>query len=130
MLKPINPWTWQDPLGFAQAVEATGTTRTVYLSGQASLGGSGEVLHAGDLPAQVTRSLDNLETVLGAAGLRLQDVVRLNVYTTEPDRLLENWGLVASRLAAGNCRPACTYIGVARLAFPELMVEFEATATA
>ena len=40
------------------------------------------------------------------------------------------WDVVAERLAAGGCRPASTLLGVARLAFPELLVEIEATAVA
>jgi hypothetical protein len=31
-------------------------------------------------------------------------------------------------LAAAGCQPASTLLGVARLAFPELMIEIEATA--
>jgi hypothetical protein len=30
----INPWTWQDEFGFAQAVEAVGARRVLYCTGQ------------------------------------------------------------------------------------------------
>ena len=26
----VNPWTWQDPLGFVQANEISGAQRTIY----------------------------------------------------------------------------------------------------
>ena len=43
----------------------------------------GKPVHAGDMRAELGQALDNLETVLGQAGLGLADVVRLNYYTTD-----------------------------------------------
>jgi enamine deaminase RidA (YjgF/YER057c/UK114 family) len=80
--------------------------------------------------AQVAQVLDNLEAVLGNAGFKLSNVVRLNYYTTDVDQFFEAYELVLKRLAEANCRPASTLLGVARLAFPELLVEIEATAVA
>jgi enamine deaminase RidA (YjgF/YER057c/UK114 family) len=37
---------------------------------------------------------------------------------------------LVTRLAEADCRPASTLLGVASLAFPELLVEIEATAVA
>ena len=62
------------------------------------------------------------------AGATLSHVVRLNYYTTDVDALLGVWHLVGERLAKAGCRPASTLLGVARLAFPEMLVEIEATA--
>jgi enamine deaminase RidA (YjgF/YER057c/UK114 family) len=56
--------------------------------------------------------------------------MRLNFYTTDVDRFLAEYGAVADRLPRAGCRPANTTLGVARLAFPELLVEIEATAVA
>ena len=77
---------------------------------------------------QINQALDNLETVLKQAGFQLSDVVRLNYYTTDVDGFLEAAPAAGERLAAGNCRAASTLLGVTRLAFPELLVEIEATA--
>jgi enamine deaminase RidA (YjgF/YER057c/UK114 family) len=130
MLKPINPTRWLADFGLAQAVEVRNCARLLFLSGQASQGPDGSVLHPGDLAAQVESALDNLECVLAAAGMSLANIARLNVYTTVPDELLLEWSLVATRLSAAGAQPACTYLGVARLAFPGMLVEFEATAAA
>jgi enamine deaminase RidA (YjgF/YER057c/UK114 family) len=80
--------------------------------------------------AQIAQALDNLETVLGEAGLGLSNVVRLNYYTTDIDALFESWEVVATRLGDAGARAASTALGVARLAFPPLLVEIEATAVA
>ncbi len=54
--------------------------------------------------------------------------MRLNIYTTDVDMFFEAYGPAAARLAEAGCRPASTLLGVTRLAFPELLVEIEATA--
>ena len=54
--------------------------------------------------------------------------MRLNYYTTDGDRFLESYDVIVTRLQAAGCRPASTLLGVARLAFPDLLVEIEATA--
>jgi enamine deaminase RidA (YjgF/YER057c/UK114 family) len=126
----VNPWTWQDQFGFAQALELSGAQRMLVCAGQASVDAEGRPAHPGDIRAQVAQAFDNLETVLSQAGFSLADVVRLNYYTTDVDRLLEAYDVVGSRLAAVGCRPASTLLGVTRLAFPELLIEIEATAVA
>jgi enamine deaminase RidA (YjgF/YER057c/UK114 family) len=125
-----NPWTWQDAFGFVQAHEVSDTRRVLFCSGQTSVNAEGVPIHAGDMRAQVTQALDNLETVLGEAGFSLSDVVRLTIYTTDVDRLLGEWDALLSRLSAANCQPASTLLGVARLFAPEVLIELEVTAVA
>ncbi len=126
----INPWTWQDQFGFVQATEISGAQRTIFCAGQVSTDDEGRPVHPGDMRAQINQALDNLETVLRQAGVALSDVVRLNYYTTDVDRLFEAYDAVVGRLAEAGCQPTSTLLGVTRLAFPELLVEIEATAVA
>jgi enamine deaminase RidA (YjgF/YER057c/UK114 family) len=126
----INPWTWQDRFGFVQAHEVSGAERTLYCAGQTSSDADGNPVHPGDMGAQLGQALDNLETVLSEAGFELSQVVRLNTYTTDVDAFLAASGETAARLAEAGCRPSATLLGVARLAFPEFLVELEATAVA
>jgi enamine deaminase RidA (YjgF/YER057c/UK114 family) len=122
----INPWTWQDQLGYVQANEITGAQRMLVCSGQTSVDDNGAPLHVGDMAGQVSKALDNLETVLSQAGYELRDIVRLNVYTTDVDAFFQNYQVVAGRLAGVEL--ASTLVGVTRLALPDLLVELEATA--
>jgi enamine deaminase RidA (YjgF/YER057c/UK114 family) len=126
----INPWTWQDQFGFSQAIEVTGAQRILYCAGQTSVDADGKVMHPGDLGAQFVAALDNLETVLKNAGLSFRNIVRLNVYTTDVDGVVEHWNSVLGRVNEAGGRYASTLLGVARLAFSELLVELEATAVA
>ncbi len=123
-----NPWTWQDPFGFVQGHEVSGGQRVLFCAGQTSNDADGNPLHAGDIRAQVNQAFDNLEAVLKEAGFSLADVARINYYTTDIDLLLQNWDVITSRLEAAGCRPASTLLGVTRLAFPEWLIEIEATA--
>ena len=129
-IKPVNPWTWQDDFGFSQAIEASGHQRVLLCAGQTSVNAAGEPQHEGDMAAQNALALDNLETVLKAAGLTLANVVRLNAYTTDVDLFLEHYGPTEARLAAAGCKPAITLLGISRLFIPSLMIELEATAVA
>jgi enamine deaminase RidA (YjgF/YER057c/UK114 family) len=124
----VNPWTWQDQMGYVQANDVSGAQRTIFLAGQGSVDEEGAPVHPGDMEAQINQTLDNLETVLREAGAGLSDVVRLNIYTTDVDGFLEAYGAAAGRLAQAGCRPASTLLGVTGLAYPEMLVEIEATA--
>ena len=128
--RAVNPWTWQDAFGFAQGIEVSGAGRQLVCAGQTSVDADGRPLHAGDMRAQALQAIDNLETVLRQAGMTLADVVRLNYYTTDVDAFLQTADAWGARLAAAGCRPASTLLGVARLAFPDLLIEMEATAIA
>jgi enamine deaminase RidA (YjgF/YER057c/UK114 family) len=126
----INPWRWQDAFGFVQANDIGDARRVILCAGQFSGDSEGRPLYPGDMRAQIIQALDNLEAVLREAGVTLASVVRLNYYTTDIDRFLAANDVLARRLADARCRPASTLLGVARLAFPELLIEIEATAVA
>jgi enamine deaminase RidA (YjgF/YER057c/UK114 family) len=126
----VNPVAWSVSMGFNQGEVVSGHTRTLYCSGQTAMSADGEPRHEGDMAAQVALSVDNLAAVLDGAGMSLANLVRLNVYTTDVDLLLEHYGVLASRLGAAGVAPTMTLLGVARLAIPGQMVEIEGTAVA
>ena len=126
--RAINPWDWQNQLGFSQAIEVRAAQRVLYCAGQASMSADGRPLHAGDMRAQIGQALDNVEVVLKSAGLSLSDVVRLNYYTTNVDDFFAAYEVVLRRLKDAGIQPSSTLLGVSRLAFPELLIEIEATA--
>src|SRR5215212_5789614 len=88
---PINPVSWSLNLGFDQGELIEGHRRQLVCSGQDAVDADGTPGHPGDMAAQIEMSLDNLEGVLHDAGMRLADIVRLNVYTTDFDELLKHW---------------------------------------
>ena len=126
----VNPWSWSVEMGFNQGEIVEGAGRVLFCAGQTSVDETGAPQHPGDMGRQLSLALDNLETVLREADMGLGNVVRLNIYTTDVDAFFATYEQAASRLAAVGVAPPGTLLGVARLAFPELMVELEATAVA
>jgi enamine deaminase RidA (YjgF/YER057c/UK114 family) len=124
----INPWQWSVAFGFNQGELVEGATKVLFCSGQTSVDADGGPQHPEDMPAQISLALDNLEAVLREAGLGLGNLVRLNFYTTDVDAFLAHSHVLGTRLGAVGVMPAGTLLGVARLAFPELMIEMEGTA--
>jgi enamine deaminase RidA (YjgF/YER057c/UK114 family) len=124
----VNPWQWSLQFGFNQAEIVEGGNRMLFCAGQTSVDGEGSPQFAGDMQAQISLAMDNLEAVLRGAGMTLANVVRLNIYTTDVDGFVANSAAMGERTGAAGVAPPGTLLGVARLAFPELMVELEATA--
>ncbi len=123
----VNPWEWSKAFGFSQAVQITGAERILLCSGQTAIADDGSPPTSADMGEQVRKAFENLGTVLNAAGLAASDVVKVNYYTTNVDELIAVLGPLAAEFFAGGL-PASTLLGVARLAFPELKIEIEATA--
>jgi enamine deaminase RidA (YjgF/YER057c/UK114 family) len=126
----VNPWDWSLQFGFSQGELVEGGQRVLFCAGQTALDENAKPQHEGDIRAQTTAALDNLETVLKDAGMTLSNVVRLHIYTTDVDTMIQNYDALVGRLEAAGIKPAQTLLGVNRLAFPELLVEIEATAVA
>jgi enamine deaminase RidA (YjgF/YER057c/UK114 family) len=124
----VNPSSWSLGFRFNQAELVEGQQRLLICSGQTATDADGRPQHPGDMPAQLALTLDNLEAVLAGGGMGLADVVRLDVFTTEVDQLLEHYQVVTERLDAAEVKPASTLLGVTRLAAPELLVELQAMA--
>jgi enamine deaminase RidA (YjgF/YER057c/UK114 family) len=124
----VNPWQWSLQFGFNQGEVVEGGQRVLFCAGQTSVDGDGNPQHPGDMAAQIALAADNLEAVLRQAGMTLSNVVRLNFYTTDVDAFFEHAGVLAERTGPAGVAPVGTLLGVARLAFPELMIELEATA--
>jgi len=125
----VNPVTWSLEMGFNQGEVVSGATRTLYVSGQTAMNADGQP-RDGHIGEQLAVAVDNLEAVLGEAGMSLANLVRLNVYTTDVDQLFPHYGVLAARLGAARVSPTTTMLEVSRLAIPGQLVELEGTAVA
>ncbi|ACY20007.1 MULTISPECIES: RidA family protein [Actinomycetes] len=126
----VNPVTWSQEMGFNQGEVISGETRTLYISGQTAMSKDGRPEHDGDVEAQLALAVANLEAVLAEAGMSMENLVRLNVYTTDVDAMFPHYGVLAGKLGAAGVAPTTTMLGVTRLAIPGQMVELEGTAVA
>lgn len=124
--RQINPWDWQDRLGFSQAWRVDGARSIVFLAGQAPISPEGELVGQDDFEAQTRQVFDNLRVVLEQSGASFESIVKLVVYLTETSRLRDYARIKADYIRGPQ--PASTAIGVASLALPGMMIEVDATA--
>jgi enamine deaminase RidA (YjgF/YER057c/UK114 family) len=124
--RPINPHSWTIALGFDQAQLIEGHQRLLVCSGQDAVDAHGSPQHPGAMDAQLELALDNLEAIVAAADMTLANIVRLNVYTTDVDELINrHFPRINDRF--GNSRYTTSVLGVAELP-AQFLVMLEATA--
>ena len=124
--RQINPWSWQERLGYSQAWRVDGAESVVFVAGQGPISAEGELVGEGDFEAQVRQTFENLRTVLEEAGASLDSLVKLTVYLTDIGTL-RDYGRVRGEFVPGP-PPAGTAVQVGALAAPGMMVEVDAVA--
>jgi len=128
--RAINPTPWLQGFNMNHAIEVKGGDRTLYLSGQTASAADATALHPGDLVAQFQTAWNNLKAALSGADMKPENVVRLNIYTTDVDLFMSLAEELIPIFAQDGVQPVSTLLGVTRLYDPALMVELEATAVA
>jgi len=100
---------------------------TVYLRGQIGQNlDTAESVGLGDVEAQAEQAMANIDLLLGEAGSRLEDIVKVVVYLVDA-RYREPVYRVMGRWLTG-VHPVSTGVVVSALARPEWLVEIDATA--
>ncbi|RZJ05851.1 MAG: RidA family protein [Brevundimonas sp.] len=110
---------------YPQAVEVSGATRWLYLSGQIPVAPDGSL--AADFRGQCEQVWDNVETQLAAAGMTLDNLVKVTTFLSDRAHALENREIRIARLAGRQ--PALTVI-VTGIFDAAWLVEIEAVAAA
>jgi enamine deaminase RidA (YjgF/YER057c/UK114 family) len=126
MIETVQPAEWPRPSGYANGMVATG--RQLFVAGQ--IGWRNGVFDTKDFVAQVKIALENVRTVVAAAGGGPEHVVRLTWFVVgieEYRSRLREIG-AAYREVMGKNFPAMSVVAVAALVEPEALVEIEATA--
>lgn len=124
----VNPPELGPAVGFSHAVVAA-PGRHVYLGGQVAQGPDGVVV-AGSLVEQFDVALGNVVTALRAAGAEPEHLVRLIVYTTEPEEYRASLAELGTtyRRHLGRHYPAMAFFAVSALFDLTAVVELVGTA--
>lgn len=126
-LELINPADLPVPQTYTQVVVATGS-KLVFLAGQEPEDIDGKLVGDGDLAAQARQVFGNLGRALAAAGARIDQVVKINIYVVNYDRDMCLPTIEQARVALfGDHKPADTVLGVAALS-PGYLIEVDAIA--
>lgn len=123
----IHPEGWMPAKGYANGMVAEG--RTLFVGGQIGWNGN-QVFETDDFVGQTRQALENIATVVRAAGGSVTDIARMTWYVTDKREYLARQAEVgvAYRAVMGRHFPAMTMVVVAGLVEDAALVEIEATA--
>lgn len=121
-MRRINPPDVAGPFAtYSHAIEVTTPGRLLFGAGQVGVAPDGRI---GDgIEEQARLTWDNVETVLGTAGLGISDIVQLNMLLVDMDDRIGAMEVRDEYL--GDHRPASTLMFVAGLARPEYLIEID-----
>jgi 2-iminobutanoate/2-iminopropanoate deaminase len=125
MLKFRNPSTVVKPFSrYSQAVEAPANCRWLHISGQVGATPDGTILKG--FEAQAKQCWANILAILGDSGMGTEDIVKVNIFVTSAEHVAASRQIRDAALK--GAQPASTFLVVAALAHPDLVVEIEAVA--
>ncbi len=100
----------------------------LFISGQAAIDQSGQMVGVGDFEAQAKQAFENLDRVLRAGGSSLRNVVKVTIFLTDMTNFDRIVTLRGQWFTAPY--PADTIVEVRSLYSPDAMIEIEAIAVA
>ena len=124
-IERINPAGMTQPTAYTHVVRHE---NLLFIAGQVSTDGDGNVIGEGDMRAQVRQVHENLKAVLASQGADFGNVTKITIYTTDIDAYIETGDVRREYWTEGA--PASTLVQIERLARPVFLVEIEATAIA
>ena len=121
--KPVN-------MAYSYATRVEARSNLLFISGMIPVDSQGKLVGKGDMKTQIEQDVENLKTVLKAAGATLTDVVKLNMYTTNIEAFLKTgkWRTTKYKELWSINGAACTLVEVKRLYDPNCLIEIEAVA--
>lgn len=122
----LNPDGLPVPRGSYSLVNIAQPGRMVFIAGQTASDHDGKVVGAGDARAQTRFILSKIQRAVEAAGGTMNDVVAMNVFTTDVRHHRDI--SETRREVLGSNFPTSTMVQVVALARPELLLEINAIA--
>ena len=125
----VNPPSLARPSGFNHGILVTGGD-LLFLAGQTGSNAEGQIVAPGDLVAQYEQTLRNLQTVVGAASGKRQDLVKVNIFVRDRDDYLAHLKPlgVIHKSFFGAYYPAAALLEVSRFFQDEALIEIEGLA--
>lgn len=125
----INPPALARPIGFSHGITVTGG-RLLFLAGQTGSDAGGRIIAPGDIVAQYEQIMRNLQVVVEAAGGKLQDITKLNIFVRDRDTYLAHLKQLGQvhRSFFGAYYPAMALFEISRFFQDEALIEIEGMA--
>ena len=124
--RPVNATTAPAPIGgYSQALEVSGHTRLLFISGQVPEHANGAI--PADFRGQALLVWQHVDAQLRAAGMSLANLVKVTTFLASREHAAENGEV--RRQVLGTLAPALTVV-VADIFDPRWLLEIEAIAAA
>lgn len=125
----INPESLGVPRGYSNGILTQGG-KLLFLAGQTGMDATGKIGNPFDLIDQFQTTLDNLRTVLTAAGGEMTDIVKLTIFVTDKRAYHTQRNRIGDvyRRYFGKYFPAMTLVEIQSLYDPNAMIEIEGIA--
>lgn len=126
----IHPPTLPPPRGFSHGILVQDAGPLLFLAGQDATDANGRLAAPGDLVGQVEQVLRNLKDVTEAAGGRLPDIVKLNIFVRDRAGYLADLKRIGQvfRRYFGDYYPAIALFQVTGFFGEDALVEMEGVA--
>lgn len=127
-IEHINPPEMHSNPGFSQGIVVPGGSKLLFIGGQNAVNAKGEVVGIGDVAAQAAQAIDNLLTVLKAAGGEINDLVEVSILMVDGQDLRAAYGAWLGRAGAVRKPATVNFAKVSGLALPDYLIEVKAIA--
>jgi len=114
------------PFGIFSSAAWQPEGKVLHIAGQVAQDAAGTLVGKDDIRTQTRQVLENIRTVLAAAGGTLDDVARVTVYVTDMSGLAQIHEVRGQYFRRPY--PASTLVEVKRLVKPEYLIEIDAVA--
>lgn len=125
----INPSSLARPVGFSHGIAVTGG-RLLFLAGQTGSDAEGRITAPGNIVAQYEQIMRNFQAVVEAAGGKMQDITKLNIFVRDRDDYLAHLKPLGHthRAFFGPYYPAMALFEISRFFQDEALIEIEGMA--
>ena len=123
---PIQPQTVSTPASNYSQALVVECGRVLFVSGQVPVDGEGNLVGAGDFPAQASQVFENIKAIVEEAGGSMANVIKITVFLTDI-ATYKDFAQVRSQYVQ-EPYPAATLVAVQSLVDPQWMIEVEAIA--
>lgn len=126
----INPDALVRPRGYNHGIKVSATSSLLFLGGQVAWDDRGQLVGEKNVALQFDKALENILTVVGAAGGKAESIVKLNIYVTDKEAYTSSAKELAQayRKHMGKHFPTMTLVEVKSLYEAGAMVEIEGMA--
>jgi len=127
MKKQVTSDKIRQPSGhFSQATVIEARGKLVFISGMTARRADGSIAGIGDIEAQTKQVCENLKSAVEAAGGKMDDIVRVDVYV----RNMEHFDQIhkVRREYFKAPAPASTMVEICKMTSPDYLIEINAIA--